>query len=53
MTLNDYYKGYDEEMEEEIKDFQVNKNEKLRKYIKFKEGFLVAFNNFTMSDAEL
>ena len=40
-------------MEEEIKNLKDHKTEKLKKYIKAKKGFLVAFNNVTKSDAEL
>ena len=59
---------YDEAMEKVIKRLRVNgndiisekeyrkqklKNERVRKYKKIKENFLVAFNNFSNSDAEL
>ena len=53
MELNDYYKKYKDELEEEIMQPKVDKNDKLKEYKKMKRGFNTAFNNFTMSDAEL
>ena len=59
---------YDEEMENVIKRLKEDENdifsekkyrkqklqdERVRKYKKIKENFLVAFNNFLNSDAEL
>ena len=53
MELNDYYKKYKDELEEEIMQPKDDQNDKLKKYKKMKRGFLTAFYNFAMSDAEL
>ena len=49
MTLNDYYTGYIDEIDDKNKEKEkiVWNNKKITKY------FNIAFNNFKMSDAEL